>query len=164
MSKGKKNTAELEKLLGKYKKKVSDQQGEIRRMRLALNEYEKGLGEVNLACDAVLAATAIRYGEPVYDEDNGEFLGYRLRLNDEDLRAVGKYDVRPRSDEACQQVIVAVCPKELPPRDMDEKPEPEEPTDPDEYLKRELHVLPEEGGEEDAGETEDHVPNPVPEG
>ena len=163
MRKIKKDAAELEKLLGKYKKKVSDQQGEIRRMRLTLNEYEKGLDEVNQACDSVLAATAIRYGEPVYDEDNGEFLGYRLRLNDEDLRAVGKYDVRPRADEANQQVIVAVCPKELPPRDMDEKQEPEEPTDPDEYIKRELTQTGEDG-EADAGEAEGNVQNPVPEG
>lgn len=53
---------ELKYELGRYQKKVSDQQRQIAELKAALDEAGKGMLEINCAIDSIMAETAIKFG------------------------------------------------------------------------------------------------------
>lgn len=105
----------LEKELGRYRKKVSDQQQEINTLRRRLDEAMEGAMETNRALDAILARAAVKYGERARDEDTGKELGWRLTLPWFSVAGtLERYEVRARRDERAQEYIVGVMERETP--------------------------------------------------
>lgn len=103
----------LEKEIGRYQKKVADQDKENTALRKRLQDFVAGNSEVNMQVDAILAQVSIIYGEDGKDPDTGEIIGRRLVLPLVDLRDVySRYEVRARKDEAAQQYIIGVVPRE----------------------------------------------------
>lgn len=74
----------LEHELGRYRKKVADQQKAIDRMSEQVRTQAEGADQVGILVDAILAATASRYGTVVEDDD-GNVIGFRLELADFEL-------------------------------------------------------------------------------
>lgn len=65
--------------LGRYKKKVADQDSRIRELEEQIRDREEGASQVACLVDAVLAAVASSYGTAVMDDDD-TLIGYRLEL------------------------------------------------------------------------------------
>lgn len=102
----------LEKELGRYRKKVEDQQKEIDALRKNLGAAMNGNAEINKAVDAILAIVALKYGNPIEDDDTGEELGWRLSLPLFSVaETLEKYEIRTRRDEKTQAYIVGVMEK-----------------------------------------------------
>lgn len=104
---------DLEKELGRYRKKVSDQQQEINMLRRRLDEAMDGAVEASRALDAILARAAVKYGERARDEDTGEELGWRLTLPCFSVAdTLERYEVRARRDEETREYILGVMERE----------------------------------------------------
>ena len=111
----------LEKEIGRYQKKVADQAKEKERLRRLLEIAEAGAIQTHQAVDAILAQTAITFGEVVKDEETGAELGHRLTVPAFKVGEIlGKYQVRTRRDEETGAYIIGVVPKEEEP-DEEEK-------------------------------------------
>lgn len=103
----------LEKEIGRYKKKIADQAKENDELRRRLKAAHAGNGETQRAVDAILAQTAIIYGEKVMDEETGAELGRSLTLpmfRVDDILA--RFEVRARRDTEADRYIVGVVPRE----------------------------------------------------
>ena len=99
----------LETELGRYQKKVGDQQAELQELRKKLEGHETGAAQVNTLVDAVLAAVAVKYGTAVQDE--GEALGYRLELDDFAVdRLLDAWEVHAQKRDGVY--VVGVMPRE----------------------------------------------------
>lgn len=99
----------LEKELGRYRKKVADQQKEIFGLRKQLVVTIEGSSEANKAVDAILAQAALKYGEKARDEETGEELGWRLSIPMFSVaETLEQYEVKTRRDENTQEYIVGV--------------------------------------------------------
>lgn len=100
---------ELEKELGRYRKKVADQEKSIRKLAEREENAVKASIEAHMAVDAILARLAVKYGEPVKDEETGEVIGFRVSVPvfsvDDTLR---QYEVRTRRDAAAGEYTVGV--------------------------------------------------------
>ena len=79
----------LEHELGRYRKKVADQQKELDRLNEQVRAQAEGADQVGILVDAILAATASRYGTVVEDDD-GNVIGFRLELEDFELERMRK--------------------------------------------------------------------------
>ena len=103
----------LEKEIGRYQKKVADQAKEQERMRRMLETAEAGAAQTHQAVDAILAQTAITFGEIVKDDETGEGLGHRLTVPEFKVGEIlGKYQVRTRRDEETGAYIIGVVARE----------------------------------------------------
>ena len=79
----------LEHELGRYRKKVEDQQKELDRLNEQVRTQAEGADQVGILVDAILAATASRDGTVVEDDD-GNVIGFRLELADFELERMRK--------------------------------------------------------------------------
>ena len=99
----------LEHEIGRYRKKVADQSKVETRMRAMLEDAGAGAVQTHKAVDAILAQTAVTYGERVLDEETGAEIGRRLTIPLFDVDDVlGKYEVRTRRDETDGTYVVGV--------------------------------------------------------
>lgn len=100
---------ELEKELGRYRKKVADQQKRIDTLSNRLIRAMNGAEETGRAVDAILAQAALKYGERARDEDTGKALGWRLSLPLFSVaETLKRYEVRTRRDDKTKEYIVGV--------------------------------------------------------
>ena len=100
------NVDEIKRLkheIGRYRKKVADQQKENRELREQLEAFQAGMRELNMASDMILARTAMDYGEEVHDDQSGEIIGRRLRLGEritaallDEVKVVSRFDRKER--------------------------------------------------------------------
>lgn len=99
----------LEKELGRYRKKVADQEKVIKGLEERAENAVEANREIHKAVDAILARLAVKYGERVKDEETGEVIGFRVSVPafsvDETL---GQYEVRTRKDETAGEYTVGV--------------------------------------------------------
>ena len=79
----------LEHELGRYRKKVEDQQKEMDKLNEMTRTQAEGADQVGILVDAILAATASRYGTVVEDDD-GNVIGFRLELEEFELERMRK--------------------------------------------------------------------------
>nr|WP_326184239.1 hypothetical protein [uncultured Oscillibacter sp.] len=103
----------LEKELGRYRKKASDQEKIIASQHESIMLAHKGAAEIQQGVDAIIAQTALTYGADVTDEETGAYLGKRLALpafSVDDILA--RYEIRARKDEKTKEYIVGVVPRE----------------------------------------------------
>lgn len=99
----------LEKELGRYWKKVVDQQKEIRQLREQVDNLMGGLAELSIGMDAFQAQTALKYGTRAIDEDTGEKIGWNMSLPlYSAVETVEKYEVHTWKKEAEQEYFVGV--------------------------------------------------------
>lgn len=105
---------QMEYELGRYRKKVEDQQAQIAGLQRQLEDARLGNQEVQGLVDAVLTAVAIQCGEEVCRDDEAGAagsLGWRLTLplfSAEDLR--GKYEIHAHRDEG--NYVLGVIPRQ----------------------------------------------------
>lgn len=86
---------QLEHELGRYEKKV----GDLMKVNAQLAKRARGVAEISIATDALLAQVAIAYGEDAVDPDTGAVIGKRLMLPKFDARETyRKYEVHARRD------------------------------------------------------------------
>lgn len=105
---------DLEKELGRYRKKVADQQKEIFGLRKQLVAAIEGSSEAHKAVDAILAQAALKYGERARDEETGEELGWRLEIPVFSVSdTIDRYEVRTRRDDTTQEYIVGVMERRI---------------------------------------------------
>jgi len=92
---------------GRLRKKVEDQAKEIRKLR----EAAAGAMELSAAADALIAQMGLKYGRKVAED--GEILGYRLRLPKYDVRETcGKWRVVIRTEKD-REYVIGVVPREV---------------------------------------------------
>lgn len=102
----------LEHELGRYQKKVADQAKENEAMRSRLLQAYAGNSEAQKAMDAILAQTALTYGEAVTEDGTGKELGHWLRLpmfRVADI--ITGYEIHARRDEETMEYIIGVVPR-----------------------------------------------------
>lgn len=105
----------LEKELGKYRKKVTDQDKIIRKLIGELKRAHAGVTQLQAATDAVLTAAALAHGEAVQDEESGKSIGWRLRVplfSIQEMR--GRYEIHARRDEEEAAYILGVVERKEP--------------------------------------------------
>lgn len=110
------NVDEIKRLkheIGRYRKKIGDQQKENKDLKEQLEAFQAGMRELNMATDMILARTAMDHGEEVRDDQTDALLGWRLKLNEritaallEEVEVVSRFD----KNEKCY--IVAAMVKE----------------------------------------------------
>lgn len=104
-----KRKIDLENDVRELRKRLSDRTKEFLDLREKLRESDKGVAELNRSVDAILAQSAMKYGERVMDEETGEELGWRLSIPLFSVSGTLKrYEVRTRRDEKTQEYIVGV--------------------------------------------------------
>lgn len=102
----------LEHELGRYRKKVADQDKLIMKLRDQLDEVHAGAIELQNHTDALLTVVARQFGEMVTDEETMEELGRRLRLPPFDTADVRRrYEIHARRDAETGDYIVGVVPR-----------------------------------------------------
>lgn len=82
-------------------------------MRSRLLQAYAGNSEAQKAMDAILAQTALTYGEAVTEDGTGKELGHRLRLpmfRVADI--ITGYEIHARRDEETMEYIIGVVPRE----------------------------------------------------
>lgn len=105
----------LEKELGKYRKKVTDQDKIIRKLSGELERAHAGAIQLQAATDAVLTAAALAHGEAVQDEESGKSIGWRLRVPLFSIREMrGRYEIHARRDEEEAAYILGVVERKEP--------------------------------------------------
>lgn len=105
----------LEKELGKYRKKVTDQDKLLRKLRDELENAHAGAIQLQAASDALATAVALRYGEVVKDDETGEEIGWRLTVPMFSMLEMReKYEIHARRDEAENAYILGVSQREEP--------------------------------------------------
>jgi hypothetical protein len=101
----------LERELGRYRKKVADQQEEHDKLKRDLQLLMDGNREMQQAVDAILAETAVKYGTVQRDAD-GTVMGWNISIPcmivDETLK---RYEIRARRDEPTDSYQIGVIPK-----------------------------------------------------
>lgn len=115
MSKQKAQDEARKKELGRWKKKVEDQGRELAKRKKQAEEAASGAMELNNLLSAILAETAIRYGQPEPDPENpASPLGWRLELPMLDVaETLGKYEQHARRDTAKDLYIIGVVKRQL---------------------------------------------------
>lgn len=99
----------LEKELGRYRKKVLDQQEVIDELREQVKNASVGLAQLSMGMDAFQAQTALKYGTRAIDEETGEEIGWNMSLplySAEETLA--QYKVKTWKKEADQEYFVGV--------------------------------------------------------
>ena len=103
----------LEKELGKYQKKVTDQNKLLRQLHKELEQAHAGTIQLQNATDGLFTAVALEYGETVKDEETGEEIGKRLTLPVFDIRELReKYRIRARRDAETETYVLGIVPRE----------------------------------------------------
>lgn len=103
-----KKAEEAQKEVGRYKKKVEDQQKVIESLGKQVAMLDSQVLELNRIMNADLAALTVKYGK--YDKEAG---GWRLEIGVEDVTtALLKYEVRARKDEERNVYVIGVLPRE----------------------------------------------------
>lgn len=100
----------LEHELGRYRKKVADNEKEIGRLRGLLAQADRGNRDTQAMVDAILTAVTLKCGEDARDpDDESKVLGKRLilpRFNFLEMRT--KYEIHARKDEETDGYIIGV--------------------------------------------------------
>ncbi len=100
----------LEHELGRYRKKVADDEKEIGRLRGLLAQADRGNRDTQAMVDAILTAVTLKCGEDARDpDDENKVLGKRLilpRFNFLEMRT--KYEIHARKDEETDGYIIGV--------------------------------------------------------
>lgn len=104
----------LEHELGRYKKKVSDQDVVLRKLHNELMDAHKGNQETQAAVDAVLTAVVLGHGVVAEDPDEpGKVLGWRLAVQHFTVNEMReKYEIRTRRDEESDSYVLGVVPRQ----------------------------------------------------
>ena len=99
---------DLAKEIGRWKKKVSDQQKEIAVLKDEISRMSNGVAELNRLTDALLVVMAKEYGT-----FNQEAEGWTLSLPVFDIHEViEKFEVKSRKDENDHCYYIGVLPRE----------------------------------------------------
>lgn len=103
------------KELGRWKKRVEDQGRELAKWRQKYEEAAAGAMELNNLLSAILAETAIRYGQPEPDpEDPKNPLGWRLEMPRFSVaETMEKYEQHARVDQEKGLYIIGVVKRQL---------------------------------------------------
>lgn len=109
-----KEKASLEHELGRWKKKVEDQQKELAYAMQELEEVRSGSYEVQEMVDSILTVATLRFGEKAFDPDEpGKYLGVRMALPTFEVRAVReKYQIHARYDAETDCYVIGVVERE----------------------------------------------------
>ncbi len=103
----------LEMELGRFKKKVSEQQRKIKALQDENDRLVRGAMQTGAIVDALFATVAMAHGESVPDEETGEVIGHRLSLPLIDVEAVrSKYFVQARRSTDHSRYIIDVVAKD----------------------------------------------------
>lgn len=101
----------LEHELGRYRKKVADDEKEIGRLRGLLAQADRGNRDTQAMVDAILTAVTLKCGEDARDpDDESKVLGKRLTLphfNFLEMRS--RYEVHARKDAEANEYIIGVA-------------------------------------------------------
>lgn len=103
----------LKKELGRWQKKVKDQERQIEALKQRLAAADAGAMEMNNVLTAILSQVAVRYGQPEPDPENpASPLGWRLELPMLGVaETLGKYEQHARRDTAKGLYIIGVVPR-----------------------------------------------------
>lgn len=103
----------LEYELGRYQKKVADQEAIIKRQNKMLETATAGLGELRRATDAILAQAAVHHGETITDDDGKTTLGFRLEVPMVPVaETLAQYEVKARRDAERRVYVIGAFTKE----------------------------------------------------
>ena len=96
---------QLEKELGRYQKKVADQQKELREWKKKWEDLHESSKALSVAMDMNMAYLCEKYGEKKLDED-GSFLAYVLKIDGKALASAWeRYEVHGGYDRSTGERI-----------------------------------------------------------
>lgn len=99
----------MDKELGRYKKKVADQQKLIKQLQAENQELVDEVKTTKLSMDCILAAVATQHGKE--ETEDGERLGWSLRIRVLDMLGMFEtYQVQARKDG--EDIVIGVCKRE----------------------------------------------------
>ena len=97
----------LERELGRWQKKVADQQKEMERLRKVEAVAQAAISDFSRQMDGALGAAAMRYGEQALDPDTGALLGWRMPLPAFSLEEQ-RYEVKTLRTEGGGYLVIVV--------------------------------------------------------
>lgn len=110
MTKMNKNQHERE--IGRYRKKISDQEKHIKILESNLQSTQAGMIEMQMMIDALLSTIVMHHGEKSIDAESGKEIGWRLVVPLFDVAETRKdYEIHARKDFEQDTYVIGVAPR-----------------------------------------------------
>lgn len=102
-----------EREIGRYRKKIADQEKCIKILEGNLQSTQAGMIEMQMMIDALLSTIVIHHGEKSIDAESGKELGWRLAVPIFDVMDARKnYEIHARKDFEQELYVIGVAPRE----------------------------------------------------
>ncbi|PWL46842.1 MAG: hypothetical protein DBY45_01870 [Clostridiales bacterium] len=107
------NKKQHEREIGRYRKKIFDQENRMKVLESDLQSAQTGMIEMQMMIDALLSTITIHYGEKATDAESGKELGWRLAVPIFDVMDARKnYEIHARKDFEQELYVIGVAPRE----------------------------------------------------
>ena len=107
------NKKQYEREIGRYRKKIFDQENRMKVLENNLQSAQTGMIEMQMMIDALLSTIVIHHGEKSTDAESGEELGWRLSVPLFDVAQTRKdYEIHARKDFEQGAYVIGVAPRE----------------------------------------------------
>lgn len=107
------NKKQHEREIGRYRKKISDQENRMKILESDLQSAQVGMLEMQMMIDALLSTITINYGEKATDAESGKEIGWRLDVPLFDVAQTRKdYEIHARKDFEQDAYVIGVAPRE----------------------------------------------------
>lgn len=106
------NNKKQDQEIGRYRKKISDQEKKIKMLESDLASAQGGMLEMQMMVDTLLSTITIHHGEKVTDPETGDLLGWRLNVPIFDVGQVKKdYEIHASKDFEKGTYTLGVVPR-----------------------------------------------------
>ena len=104
------NKKQHEREVGRYRKKIFDQENRMKVLENNLQSAQTGMIEMQMMIDALLSNIVIHHGEKSTDAKSGEELGWRLSVPLFDVAQTRKdFDIHARKDFEQGTYVIGVA-------------------------------------------------------
>lgn len=107
------NKKQHEREIGRYRKKIFDQENRMKIMESDLRSAQTGMIEMQMMIDALLSTIVIHHGEKSTDAESGKEIGWRLAVPIFDVAQTRKdYEIHARKDFEQNAYVIGVASRE----------------------------------------------------
>lgn len=107
------NKKQQDREMGRYRKKIADQEKRIKILESNLQSAQTGMIEMQSMVDALLSTITLHHGEKAIDVESGKEIGWRLTVPIFDVAQIReKYEIHARKDFEQEAYVIGVAPRE----------------------------------------------------
>ena len=107
------NKKQHEREIGRYRKKIFDQENRMKVLENNLQSAQTGMIEMQMMIDALLSTIVMHHGEKSIDAESGKEIGWRLAVPLFDVAKTRKdYEIHARKDFEQDAYVIGVAPRE----------------------------------------------------